>query len=74
VDQIDSSHYKFFSVPSYVFESKGLCDPLWRKWVGLTTPRKREQYIILAKRADEWRTGEVRRVTALWQSWRQWRL
>ncbi len=27
VDQIDSSHYEFFSVPSYVFESKGLCDP-----------------------------------------------
>ncbi len=24
MDQIDSSHYKFFSVPSYVFESKGL--------------------------------------------------
>ncbi|MGD0437387.1 MAG: hypothetical protein ABSB86_13065 [Bryobacteraceae bacterium] len=24
VDQIDSSHFKHFSVPSYVFESKGL--------------------------------------------------
>jgi hypothetical protein len=30
VDQIDSSHYEFFSVPSYVFESKGLGDPRWR--------------------------------------------
>jgi hypothetical protein len=37
VDQIDSSHYKFFSVPSYVFESKGLVDVMCGRRVGLTS-------------------------------------
>jgi hypothetical protein len=58
VDQIDSSHYESFSVPSYVFESKGCAHPSTDGAEGLTLDRGQRHNIVLEKRFYRGGAGE----------------